>query len=125
MPWYIMSTTMCFECLPDLGEMASNQTIQHTKLLNLLENRWISPYLPLIWWIPPSSATSTTTCFMDPPDMSEIAPDPTILDLTEAPPRLGGASDRGTTEAGRHRGATEPRTEGSRRTKVGPSLGLL
>ena len=85
MPWYIMSTTMCFECLPDLGEMASNQTIQHTKLLNLLENRWISPYLPLIWWIPPSSATSTTTCFMDPPDMSEIAPDPTILDLTEAP----------------------------------------
>ena len=101
MPWYIMSTTICFECLPDLGEMASNQTIQHTKLLNLLENRWISPYLPLIWWIPPSSATSTTTCFMDPPDMSEIAPDPTILDLTEAPPRLGGASDRGTTEAGR------------------------
>ena len=32
---------------------------------------------------------------MDPPDMTEIAPDPTILDLTEAPPRLGGASDRG------------------------------
>ena len=62
---------------------------------------------------------------MDPPDMSEIAPDPTILDLTEAPPRLGGASDRGTTEAGRHRGATEPRTEAGRRTKVGPSLGVL
>ena len=119
MPWYIMSTTICFECLPDLGEMASNQTIQHTKLLNLLENRWISPYLPLIWWIPPSSATSTTTCFMDPPDMSEIAPDPTILDLTEAPPRLGRASDRGRSSPRRHRasdrkewsdqGRTEPR----------------
>ena len=119
MPWYIMSTTICFECLPDLGEMASNQTIQHTKLLNLLENRWISPYLPLIWWIPPSSATSTTTCFMDPPDISEIAPDPTILDLTEAPPRLGRASDRGQSSPRRHRasdrgfpsaqGRTEPR----------------
>ena len=103
MPWYIMSTTICFECLPDLGVIASNQTIQHTKLLNLLENRWISPYLPLIWWILPSSATSTTTCFMDPPDMSEIAPDPTILDLTEAPPRLGRASDRGQSSPRRHR----------------------
>ena len=56
---------------------------------------------------------------MDPPDMSEIAPDPTILDLdlTEAPPRLGGASDRGTTEAGRHRGSVEPRTEKRHRTE--------
>ena len=128
MPWYIMSTTICFECLPDLGEMASNQTIQHTKLLNLLENRWISPYLPLIWWIPPSSATSTTTCFMDPPDMSEIAPDPTILDLTEAPPRLGRASDRGRSSPRRHRasdrkewsdqGRTEPRGLVVRRWEV-------
>ena len=118
MPWYIMSTTICFECLPDLGEMASNQTIQHTKLLNLLENRWISPYLPLIWWIPPSSATSTTTCFMDPPDMSEIAPDPTILDLTEAPPRLGRASDRGQSSPRRHRASD--RKEGSDQGRTEP-----
>ena len=56
---------------------------------------------------------------MDPPDMSEIAPDPTILDLTEAPPRLGRASDRGRSSPRRHRasdrkewsdqGRTEPR----------------
>ena len=106
MPWYIMSTTICFECLPDLGEMASNQTIQHTKLLNLLENRWISPYLPLIWWIPPSSATSTTKCFMDPPDISEIASDPTETSFS---PNC-------------HRGSVEPRAEATY-VNVPPSLG--